>query len=32
MVLPGENELESLAMGALEVLEGRENAREYPDG
>jgi butyrate kinase len=30
MVLPGENELESLAMGALEVLEGREEAREYP--
>jgi butyrate kinase len=30
MVLPGENELESLAMGALEVLRGREEAREYP--
>lgn len=32
MVLPGENELESLASGALEVLSGREDAREYPDG
>jgi len=32
MVLPGENELESLAMGALEVLEGREDAKEYPNG
>lgn len=30
MVLPGENELESLAMGALEVLRGTEQAREYP--
>ena len=30
MVLPGENELESLASGALEVLAGREEAREYP--
>jgi len=32
MVLPGENELESLASGALEVLEGREEARTYPNG
>jgi butyrate kinase len=32
MVLPGENELESLASGALLVLEGREDAREYPNG
>jgi butyrate kinase len=32
MVLPGENELESLAMGALLVLEGREEARVYPNG
>jgi butyrate kinase len=30
MVLPGENELESLASGALEVLAGREEPREYP--
>lgn len=32
MVLPGENELESLAMGALEVLRGNEEPREYPAG
>ena len=32
MVLPGENELESLAAGALEVLSGRERPREYPGG
>jgi butyrate kinase len=32
MVLPGENELESLAAGALEVLSGREEPREYPGG
>jgi butyrate kinase len=32
IVLPGENELESLAVGALEVLEGREGVREYPGG
>jgi butyrate kinase len=29
MVLPGENELEALAMGALRVLQGVEEAREY---
>ncbi|HYW68641.1 MAG TPA: butyrate kinase [bacterium] len=32
MVLPGENELESLATGALLVLAGREEARDYPNG
>jgi butyrate kinase len=32
MVLPGENELESLATGALLVLAGDEEAREYPSG
>ena len=32
MVLPGENELESLASGALLVLAGTEEAREYPNG
>jgi butyrate kinase len=28
-VLPGENELESLAFGALRILRGEEAAREY---
>ena len=28
-VLAGENELESLALGALRVLRGEETAREY---
>ncbi len=32
LVLPGENELESLAMGALEVLTGEEEPRNYPAG
>jgi len=32
MVLPGENELESLAAGALEVLRGVERPRAYPTG
>jgi butyrate kinase len=32
MVLPGENELESLAAGALEVLRGAERPRAYPTG
>ena len=32
IVLPGENELESLAMGALEVLLGGEEPRTYPTG
>jgi len=32
MVLPGENELESLAAGALEVLRGVERPRTYPAG
>ena len=32
MVLPGENELESLAAGALEVLRGEEKPRTYPRG
>lgn len=32
MVLPGENELESLAAGALEVLRGEERPRTYPRG
>ncbi|MBD3368596.1 MAG: butyrate kinase [Candidatus Eisenbacteria bacterium] len=32
MALPGENELESLAEGALAVLDGREPARVYPTG
>jgi butyrate kinase len=30
LVFPGENELESLAMGALDVLLGREEPGEYP--
>lgn len=29
MVLPGENELEALALGALRVLRGEEEAKEY---
>ena len=32
IVLPGENELESLAAGALAVLRGEEQARTYPTG
>lgn len=32
LVLPGENELESLAVGALEVLTGEEEPRIYPTG
>lgn len=28
-IVPGENELESLALGALRVLKGEEDAREY---
>jgi len=32
LVLPGENELESLAMGALLVLRGEERSRSYPGG
>ena len=32
LVLPGENELESLAEGALSVLRGEERARTYPTG
>jgi len=32
MVYPGENELESLAMGALRVMTGEEKARIYPTG
>jgi len=32
LVLPGENELESLACGALEVLRGESQARTYPTG
>jgi butyrate kinase len=32
VVLPGENELESLAFGALRVLRGEEQAREYDLG
>jgi butyrate kinase len=32
MVKPGENELESLAYGALEVLRGEEEPRVYPTG
>ncbi len=31
-VVPGENELESLAAGALEVLRGEEGPRTYPAG
>jgi butyrate kinase len=31
-VIPGENELESLALGALRVLRGEEEAREYDLG
>jgi len=30
-ILPGENELESLALGALRVLRGEETAREFTD-
>lgn len=30
-VLPGENEMQSLADGALRVLRGEETARSYPD-
>jgi butyrate kinase len=29
IIVPGENELESLAMGTLRVLKGQETAREY---
>lgn len=32
IVLPGENELEALALGALRVLVGQETAREYVGG
>lgn len=32
MVLPRENELESLALGALRILRGEEEAHEYTDG
>jgi butyrate kinase len=32
LVLPGENELESLAEGALSVLRGEEQAKIYPTG
>ncbi|MBD3349633.1 MAG: butyrate kinase [Candidatus Eisenbacteria bacterium] len=32
LVFPGENELESLAMGALLVLRGEEEPRTYPGG
>jgi butyrate kinase len=32
IVVPGEEELESLAMGALRVLSGAEKAKVYPDG
>jgi len=30
LVLPGENEMEALALGALRVLRGEEREREYP--
>jgi len=29
MVFPGENEMEALAWGAIRVLAGEEEAREY---
>jgi butyrate kinase len=32
LVFPGENELESLALGALRVMRGEEKARVYPSG
>ena len=32
IVLPGENELESLDAGAARVMSGEERARRYPDG
>jgi butyrate kinase len=32
MILPGENELEALALGALAVLRGDEQAGVYPEG
>lgn len=31
VVLPGENEMESLAYGVLRVLKGEETAREYAE-
>ncbi len=31
-LVPGEDELEALAMGALRVLKGEEHPRKYPDG
>jgi butyrate kinase len=31
-LVPGEDELEALAMGALRVLRGNERPRRYPDG
>jgi butyrate kinase len=31
-ILPGENELEALAMGALRVLKGEERAYDYDEG
>lgn len=30
-IMPGENEMESLALGTLRVLKGEENAREYKE-
>lgn len=32
VVFPGENELQALAEGALRVLRGEEEAKEYPNG
>ena len=32
IVVPGENELESLALGALRILRGEEECNEYVDG
>lgn len=31
-VVPGEHEMEALALGALRVIRGEENAKEYPPG
>ncbi len=31
-VVPGENEMEALAEGAFRVIDGKEKAKEYPEG
>jgi butyrate kinase len=32
LIYPGEDEMESLAAGALRVLRGQERSRAYPGG